>query len=173
MDTLPVKKKTSKLKYVWNHKLVFFLLLLIVAGAGWFAVKYYSLKLQFNKEKEFITSKFVDETSKVFSWAIRGELIRDNRDQVNQFFMNLVKEPGFKKIQLIDSNTSKIIISTDKKDEGTSVSDTTILNAGTLRQIKTDSLIRSITPVMGLNSRIGILVIDRTVPGPETIEAEK
>ena len=163
----PSTKNTSKWKFVWNHKLVFFLLLVIIAGGGWGAIQYYTLKRSFNNEKQHITSMFVDETSKVFSWAIRGEMVRENRDQVNQFFMHLVKEPGFKKIQLIDTNNSTVIVSTDKKDEGSTVADTTILNANVPKQITNNGLIRSITPVMGLNARIAVLVIDRTVPVSE------
>jgi hypothetical protein len=164
METKVIEKKTSKTRYVWNHKLVFFLLLIIVVGAGWAAIKFFTLKRSFDKEKQEITSKFVDETSKVFSWAIRSEMLRDNRDQVNQFFVDLVKEPGFRKIQFIDLKNSTVMISTDKKDEGTLVNDTVILNAIELRQMPNGDMIRSITPVMGLNSRIGILVIDRTIP---------
>ena len=169
METRSTQKTTSKMRFVWNHKLVFFLLLLLIVGASWAAIKYFTLKRSFNNEKEQITSKFVDETSKVFSWAIRGELLRDNREQVNQFFMNLVKEPGFRKIQLIDVSNSTVIISTDKKDEGTLVSDTLILNATEIKQLPNGELIRSITPVMGLNSIIAVLVIDRTVPATENL----
>lgn len=161
---IPAAHKTSKMKYVWNHKMVFFLLAVLVIGAGWAAIEYFSLKRSFKKEKEQITNQFVGETAKVFSWAIRGELLRDNREQVNQFFMNLVKEPGFKKIQLVDVNSQKVIISTDKKDEGMAISDTMILNATEIRHQPNGELLRSITPVMGLNARIAVLVIDRTVP---------
>jgi hypothetical protein len=160
----PAEKKTSTWKYIWNHKLVFFLLFLLIVGAGWAGVKILTLKRGFNKEKTAITNKFAEETARVFSWAVRGEMLRENKDQVNQYFLNLVKEPGFKKIQLVDVNNSTIIISTDKKEEGSAVSDTSILNANFARQISTEGLIRTITPVMGLNSRMAVLVIDREIP---------
>lgn len=173
METItpdPAAEKNNKWRFIWNHKLVLFLLLIIIVGAGWAAVKYYSLQRSLKKEKLAITSKFVEETSRVFSWAIRSEMQRDNLEQVNQFFMTLVKEPGFRKIQLIDVKNSKVLISTDKKDEGTLVSDTTVLNASVVKHQIDGDIIRSVTPVMGLNSRIGILVIDRIIPesGAET-----
>ena len=161
---LPTEKKNNTSNYVRNHKLVTFLLILLVIGAGWAIIKIYSVERKMKKEKLQITSQFIDETTKVFSWAIRGELLRDNREQVNLFFSNLVKEPGFKRIRLIDASNSKVIISTNKKDEGTVVTDTMILNANTLKQQKDGEIIRSISPVMGMNSRVAILVIDRTVP---------
>lgn len=159
----PAEKRSTKGSFIWKHKSVLFLLLLLLVAIIWALINNFTLKRSFTKEKQNLTSKYVNETSRVFSWAIRSELLRDNRDQVNQFFMSLVKEPGYKTIQLVDVNSSKIIISTNKKDEGTSVSDTTILNANTVRSNLEDGIIRSITPVMGLNSRIAILVIDREV----------
>lgn len=162
--TPEIAGKKNNWKYVWNHKLVFFLLIIIIVGAVWASIEIFSLKRSFNKEKLEITNRFVDETSRVFSWAIRSELLRDNKEQVNQFFMNLVKEPGYKKIQLIDASSSTVIISTDKKDEGATISDTTILNANNSKQLANGELVRSITPVMGLNSRIAVLVIDRELP---------
>jgi hypothetical protein len=161
---LPAVKKHNNWRFIWNNKLVLFILLIMVAGAVWAAVKYNTLKRSTNKEKLAITSRFVGETSRVFSWAIRSEMQRDNLQQVNQFFMTLVKEPGFRKIQLIDVKNSQVLISTDKKDEGTVVSDTSILNASVVKQQVNGDIIRSVTPVMGLNSRIGILVIDRIIP---------
>ncbi len=159
----PAEKKTSTWKYIWHHKLVFFLLLLLIAGAGWAGIKILTLKRGFNKEKATITNKFAEETARVFSWAVRGEMLRENKDQVNQYFMNLVKEPGFKKIQLVDISNSTVIVSTDKKDEGSAVSDTSILNATVSRQITNEDYLRTITPVMGLNSRMAVLVIDREI----------
>jgi hypothetical protein len=157
------EKKTSTWKYIRNHKMIFFLLLLLAIGAGWAGIKILTLKRGFNKEKTAITNRFAEETARVFSWAIRGEMLRENKDQVNQYFLNLVKEPGFRKIQLVDVSNSTIIISTDKKDEGSVVSDTTILNASVARQLPNGDLLRTITPVMGLNSRMAVLVIDRKV----------
>lgn len=156
------KPKKSTWKLIWNNKLVFFLLLVLLVGAGWMAIKFFALKRSYEKQQELITKQFAEETSKVFSWAVRAELLRDNREQVNQFFMNLIKEPGFKKIQLVDVANSKVLISTDKKDEGTAVADTSILNANQPRQFVNDDIMRSIVPVMGLDTRIGVLVIDRS-----------
>lgn len=172
MDTKTTEKKTSTLRFIWNHKLVFFLLLIMIVGAGWSGIKYLTLKRNFNKERQQIASTFIDENTRVFSWAVRSELLRDNRDQINQFFMSLVKEPGYKKIQLVDVNNSKIIVSTDKKDEGKVVSDTAILNTNIIKQLPEGDLIRCIAPVMGLNSRVAVLVIDRSLPEKKVQQTE-
>lgn len=161
-NTPDTNHQASKWKYVWNHKLVFFLLLLLLVVAGWAGIKIMSLKRSYNKEKISLTNQYAGETARVFSWAIRSEMLRENNEQINQFFLRLVKEPGFRKIQLVDIN-GNVIVSTDKKDEGSTVSDTTILNAEDSRQITRDNILRTVTPVMGLNSKIGVLVIDREV----------
>lgn len=163
-SNIPSGKNRSSMSYILRHKLVFFLLLTLIIVTAWAAIKVFTLKRNFNNEKEQISSSYMEETAKVFSWAIRSEMVRDNRDQVNQFFTNLIKEPGFKKIQLVSISNSKVIISTDKKDEGTVVSDTAILNADIVKHWTEKGDMRIIAPVMGLNSRIGVLVIDRVVP---------
>lgn len=162
-STAPVTPKRSTLAFIWKHKLEYFLVLLLVIALSFVVINNFSLKRSFNKEKQQLIGQYIDETSKVFSWAIRGELLRDNREQVNQFFTNLVKEPGFRKIQLVDASNSKVIISTNKKEEGTEVSDTLIINANNQRHLLKDDVIISVTPVMGLNSRLGILVIEKDV----------
>lgn len=99
-------------------------------------------------------------TTKVFGWAVRSELLRGNVENAELFLNGLIKEQNIEQIDLIDPNTQKIIKSTNKKDEGTAITNPAVL--GTDKQITQshDNLgYTIINPVMGLDSKIGILVV--------------
>lgn len=99
-------------------------------------------------------------TTKVFGWAVRSELIRGNFENTELFLTGLIKEQNIEQIDLIDPNTQKIIKSTNKKDEGTAITNPAVL--GTDKQIVQSadtSGYSIINPVMGLDSKIGILVV--------------
>ena len=102
----------------------------------------------------------LENTAKVLSWAIRSEMTRQNMEQVNQFFISFIQFPHISRIHLIDPETSQIIISTDKKDEGRIIEDTLILQAERTYNISSDNGVKIISPVMGLNKKIGILIIE-------------
>jgi len=166
----PSKKKGFFRTFISRHTGVFVLLCLLIAVviAGFIRIKL--LERSFDKQQEALRVRYENKvdsllqsdrltTAKVFSWAVRGELIRDNRDQVNQYFMNFIKEPGVKKIKLIDPVSAKAIISTDKKEEGLVFADPAIFTEEIAIRHH-DSIIQIISPVMGLNEKIGILVIE-------------
>lgn len=97
--------------------------------------------------------------SEAFAWAVRSEMIRRNVDQVDQYFLTFIRQPQVLKISYMDSDSGRTLVSTDKKDEGAvagpslMASDSTFIHTG-------DSVMRVETPVMGLNKRLGTLVID-------------
>lgn len=98
-------------------------------------------------------------TAKTFSWAIRSEMQRENKEQVGQFFNEFVKQPQIIKLQYINAENSIIEISTNKKEEGV------ILNSAlaktNVQLIQQDSLSFKIaTPIMGLNKKLGTVIID-------------
>jgi len=171
----PVPSKSSRKKgffrtFISRHTGVFVLLCLLIAVVIVAFIRIKLLERSFNKQRETLLVQYqtkVDSvlqsdrltTVKVFSWAVRSELIRDNRDQVNQFFMNFIKEPGVKKIKLIDPVSAKAIISTDKKEEGLVFADPAIFTEEIAIRHR-DSVTQIISPVMGLNEKIGVLVIE-------------
>src|SRR5665647_326725 len=115
------KKQQGKIStYVMNHKMVFSLLLILVVVFLWAFIKMYFMEKRFEKQTtemkmdyenkmDSIAAKQLIVTSKVFSWAIRSELTRENKEQVNQFFMNFIKEPGVVKVEYVDATTQKVI----------------------------------------------------------------
>ncbi|NDP21373.1 MAG: hypothetical protein GZ091_09875 [Paludibacter sp.] len=165
------KKKPGKLgAFILQHKMVFTLLLGLLIVALWAFIKMsimennfekHTLKMQSDYENKIdsLTAKQLVLTSKVFSWAIRSELTRENKEQVNQFFLSFIQEPGVTNVKLVDTNTSIVLLSTDKNDEGSVFTNPALLTDNPIYQTK-DSTLLIICPVMGLNNKIGALVIE-------------
>lgn len=123
------------------------------------------------------TSKIIQEkdrinlqtVARVFSWAVRAELMRNNMEQLNQIMVELVKTQGYRQVVLL-SETGAVVLSTDKKYEGREYtanfysqiagSDQVQLNV-----MKTGDLLVS-APVYGFDKRLGSVVISYT---PEKI----
>jgi hypothetical protein len=164
-----VKKQSKLTKFILSHKLVFSLLLLILILIGGFYVKIVIMQSQFEKQKtaiennyeskiDSLTTKQLALTSKVFSWAVRGELLRQNNDQINQYFSAIIQENGIQKVIYIDAETHRIILSTDKKDVGM-ISNNSATLADKPIHFKKDSTIEFYAPVMDLNNKLGTLEI--------------
>ena len=166
-----MEKKPGKIStYIKTHKMVIFLVLVLIVFGAWAFIRMNVMNSKFEKQQTKLIENYehridsingvnLQTTSKVFAWAIRSELIRQNQDQVNQYFLTYIHEPKVLKISYIDNVSSKILISTDKKEEGTQYGGTEIAKDSTFIQLK-DSTFNVITPVMGLNQRLGTLVID-------------
>ena len=157
--------------FILRHKMVFTLLLVIVVISLWAFIKISIMENKYNKETlklksdyenriDSLTTKQIMLTSKVFSWAIRSELTRENKEQVNQFFLNYIKEPGVSNVKFVNAPDSKVTLSTDKKDEGTVYTNQIVLMATETINFKNDSMLTVVTPVMGLNNKLGVLVTE-------------
>jgi len=86
-------------------------------------------------------------------------MIRNNIEQVEQFFLAFIKEKGIEQIDLIDPKSKKIILSTDKKREGMSVSNTRILQISETVSIDDSLGISILSPIMGLEKKIAVLLV--------------
>lgn len=145
------------------------LILIIVIILIWHFSKMHFLDKITEKEKLEIVTKYgikldsmnsvsLLHTAKAFSWAIRSELLRGNKDQINQYFNEFIKTPGILKLQLINSENSVIEISTDKKDEGTKNFD--YINIKGQEIIPGLPELRIVTPIAGMNNNIGVFVLE-------------
>lgn len=168
-NILKEKKPNKFWKFIKRHKMSSLLFILLIIVLSWALIKIQIVKN--NSEKEVkkiteVTNQKIDsiklaslkQTSTVFAWAIRSELIRQNLDQISQFFSSFVKQDGVIKLTLIDQN-NQVILSTDKKDEQSKFTDSDISTSEIIIKHK-DNFIRVITPIMGLNEKLGVLVID-------------
>lgn len=106
------------------------------------------------------------------AWAVRGELIRNNLDQVDQFFNELVKLKQVDMVLLADP-AGKILVASDKKHQGGEF--TAVYPAELLDQVVTtvlpgrDGKRWLVIPVMGLNSRLGTVVLSSAPPAAVTL----
>jgi hypothetical protein len=163
-------KKNAFSIFLWKHKIP--LILLVIIGV---LLLYYNLKINsiesshleemnstiqnYNLQIDSIQIFSLTQTIKVYSWAIRSELIRNNIEQVNQFFLAFIKEKGVEQIDLINPETSVITLSTDMKQEGKTITDSHILQAESTVAEQDSTGLRIVSPIMGLEKKIGIISV--------------
>ncbi|MEO8232176.1 MAG: hypothetical protein ABI638_07825, partial [Ignavibacteriota bacterium] len=134
------KQKNKLMRFILNHKMVFLLLIIILVLIAYHMIIEKGLKYEYSQKAEALKKEYVlqidsmrvanlQQTITVFSWAIRSELSRGNLEEVNQFFLNFVKEKDVQMISLINPENSEIILSTDKNNEGQIVTDKQILDS--------------------------------------------
>lgn len=115
--------------------------------------------------KEFTSSEdqaALTRFGMALAWAVRGELIRNNLDQIDQYFAELVRMPRVQGVVLADQD-GKVLIATDRKFLGQPV--TVLHPAGVLGTTQvtvqpTAQGSRLVVPVMGLNTRLGTVVVE-------------
>jgi hypothetical protein len=115
--------------------------------------------LQYTREEE--------RFGQVLSWAVRGELIRNNIDQIDQYLSEIVKMKDTERVVLINDD-GQLLVSTDKRLEeakGTEIFPKEILN---LQKITVKSDVDNkkllVIPVMGLNKKIATVVVSYKLP---------
>lgn len=127
----------------------------------------YQTKNQFKEEKETLITQYTQEIDslklaktteivKVFSWAVRSELLRENFEQVDLLFNTFVKESNMVKISLINIETQKVQLSTDKKLENELFTELDLLK---LNELTVDNN-RIVAPISRLNKQLGLLIVD-------------
>jgi hypothetical protein len=100
-------------------------------------------------------------------WAVRSEMISGNMYQVKEYLNQFVREPNMKELAVASADGS-IVAATDKKREGTPAADSfpeDALKADTISaSLDKDGNILVVAPVMGLNARLGTLIILSSPP---------
>ncbi len=171
--TEKIKKEHGHFRRNW---FTYSILILGLASSGYFWIsKDMALKRQtnnFNDEKTMLlqqaqeafqmnTEQNLELMMKAFVWAVRGEMIRGNQEQVDQYFKQLVKTEKIQEVTLVDKN-GVILISSNKKNEGNNLSSEylkAVLETTEMNVInEADNQIVA-APVMSLDSRIGTLVV--------------
>lgn len=169
MDTnhKPVASTSQKLWAHLNaHKLPYFFVLLLSIACSWLIIarmgdarKFEHEKTQMDERLETISNKHLRLTAKTFSWAVRSAIMRENYDQVREYFYDFIKEENIRSVALTDLS-GKITLCTDLKFEGKPVSelfpgavadaqDVVIAAAGKVRTVS--------APILSLNAPLGTL----------------
>jgi hypothetical protein len=108
------------------------------------------------------TSHFLRMTTVPLVWAVRKEMLQDNYGQINEYATSFVRERNIQQILLVKAD-GVIAVATDKKVEGSPAS--SLYPAQTFEKNDIDIVedkdgnLQVAAPVMGLNARIGTLVL--------------
>jgi hypothetical protein len=115
--------------------------------------------------REYADKQYIKEEERfgqVLSWAVRGELIRNNIDQIDQYLSEIVKMKDTERVVLVGDD-GQLLVSTDKRLEetkGIEIFPKEILN---LQKITVKSDVDGkkllVVPVMGLNKKIATVVV--------------
>lgn len=114
---------------------------------------------------EYADQQYIKEEERfgqILAWAVRGELIRNNIDQIDQYFGELVRMKDTERVVLI-AEDGQLLVSTDKRLEeakGSEIYPKEIINLQKIT-VKSDVDGRKIlvVPVMGLNKKIATVVV--------------
>jgi hypothetical protein len=165
-------KPEGKLKtFVKNNKAATFLGILLLVVFVWLSVKIRINERNFNNERTQLISEYeskidsiqvnhIQFATEVFSWSVRSELLRENAENLNQLLTVFVKGSGADLIQLVNPADNIVLLSTDKKFEGSPYAMGLNLDSNTTNVVKTDNTLSIITPVMGFNNKIGVLIVE-------------
>ena len=158
-------------------------LLLITILWVWKSIEIKTIKKQAAEERLQLNEKAkhqmrdIDESNlktlaKPFVWAVRTEMLKNNVSQIALYINDIVKEPGFQKINIVNE-TGIVILSTDKKEEGSKSSMSgegvglSVENTQVTRL--NDTIMTMSSPIMGFNSRLGTLLINYSSKHPALI----
>jgi hypothetical protein len=115
--------------------------------------------------REYADKQYTREEERfgqVLSWAVRGELIRNNIDQIDQYLSEIVKMKDTERVVLIDED-GQLLVSTDKRLEESKATELFPKEILNLQKITVKSDVEGkkilVVPVMGLNKKIATVVI--------------
>ena len=172
-ESKPVKKKKMKTSQIITIILVALVIVLPTLVYFIKGIEISNLTEKYQKQTDSIRAATADElvkkddanvmlVARVFSWAVRAELLRDNQEQAGQIMIDLAKNANYKQITLVASD-GKVLISTDKAEEGKVYSENFYqqLAGSDEVQVSTHSSGDKIVaaPVYGIGSRVGSVVI--------------
>tara|TARA_R110002073_G_scaffold189936_7_gene348794 strand:+ start:5227 stop:5874 length:648 start_codon:yes stop_codon:yes gene_type:complete len=120
--------------------------------------------------REYADKQYIKEEvrfGQVLAWAVRGELIRKNLEQVSQYLNEIVKMKDTERVVLIGID-GQLLVSTDKRledAEGEDLYSEEILNQPDISvKSNVDGKKLLIVPVMGLNTRLATIVVSYSQP---------
>jgi hypothetical protein len=172
------KKPTPKKKKLSAQAIVSIVIicLLIVIPTGiyfWKQAQISNLKKQHETEITQIRTdasntitdnnkKNIETLTRVFSWAVRSEMLRNNMDQVNTYMTDMVKSADLNDVSVIKTD-GIVVLSTNKKFEGNAYPGPVASQLSTINEVVSRSdesgNIMCICPIMGLDNRMGTIVL--------------
>lgn len=165
------KSKGKLVAFLKKHKAATVLAILLVVVFVWFSIKIRINERNFNNEKTQLITQYESKidslqiehlvfATEVFSWSVRSELLRGNTENLNQLLTVFVQKSGADLVQIVNPEDKMILLSSDTKFEGVSYSDSLNFEIKNTLVLETDGVVKIITPVMGYNNMIGILIVE-------------
>jgi len=115
--------------------------------------------------REYADQQYIKEEERfgqVLSWAVRGELIRNNIEQIDQYLSEIVKMKDTERVVLIGDD-GQLLVSTDKRLEETKGAEIFPKEILSLQKITIKSDVDGkkilVVPVMGLNKKIATVIV--------------
>ena len=166
-----LKAEQTKTPFWKKHFLSLLLLLGIVIAVVWgvigknnlekeYQAKIEQLNINHNKLMDSMVHEKAEMITSTLALAVRSELIDENKDQVNQYFLQMIKNKQISKIMLVNHKNGNIEMSTNKKDESMTFQNETLLLAKDVISEANESIIVTATPIMGLNSQMAVLIVE-------------
>jgi len=95
-------------------------------------------------------------------WAVRAEVLKDNLQQVDDYFRRFVREPGVQRMLYVDAK-GVVALATDRKLEGQPA--TGLVASSHLAAVEpvieeTPEGLRLAIPIMAFEARAGMLIVD-------------
>lgn len=158
-------------KPFWKrHFLKLLLLLLLVVSTAWgyfgkrqaiaeYETKITNLKEVHQSDVRNLKAEQIKHLSNTLALAIRSEMIAENLNQVDQYFLQTVRMFDVERILLVNQETGMVILSTNKKDEETKFGGESLVTANKSIQKMYNNSLYTATPIMGLNSQLAVLII--------------
>lgn len=174
-DGEPIKNqskfKAKLVAFFINNKVATVLTVLLLVVFIWFSIKISINEKNFNNEKtQLITQyeskidslqiKHLEFATEVFSWSVRSELLRNNTENLNQLLSVFVRQSGADLVQLVNPKDNIVLLSSDKKFEGTSLETTAFSNLTSTTVYTEENSVKIVSPVMGFNDKIGVLIVE-------------
>jgi hypothetical protein len=107
-------------------------------------------------------------SARPLAWSVRGELLRGNLGQIDDYFREFVRERGVSSLLLVDKD-GRIALATNRKLEtqpADSVLSKALLESPDVAFEEAGTALRMAVPVMGFDRRLGTLVVDYDTTAP-------
>lgn len=173
------KDPVGILKRQWHVLLIIVLLIAIGGMYLWKNIAVSNTRKEVTAQAARVIAERNTELLRLVSvplvWAVRGEMMRGNYDQINQYLINFVREPHVQDVILAKAD-GVILLATNKRLEGEPVTDSFPASVLQVEKTTVNSLegkgLVSASPVMGLNRKLGVLIVVYAAP-KNNMESDK
>lgn len=168
---MKTEKVVVKKKPFWKkHFLKLFLVLLLIVSIIWgyaanrstintYEKQITEINNTHKEEIQTIKAEHLKQLVSTLALAVRSEMISDNMNQVNQYFVQSLKTINVQRLVLVNQSTGRVILSTNKKDEGEVFEKRDLVDSKTAITKIYDNSTYAATPIMGLNTQLGVLIM--------------